>query len=114
LYKQATTEFGEGTRTGCLFYDLGCRGPLTNSPCNRILWNRQNSKPRAGVPCVGCTEPDFPAHDLAPGTVFRTQKISGTIPRDLPEGEDHVTYMARAAAARVAAPPWAKQEMFVV
>ena len=26
---------------GCLFYDLGCRGPMTHTPCNRILWNRQ-------------------------------------------------------------------------
>ena len=28
-------EFGQ--RAGCLFYDYGCRGPMTHSPCNRIL-----------------------------------------------------------------------------
>ena len=113
-YKQSTMEFGQGTRTGCLFYEYGCRGPMTRSPCNRILWNRQSSKTRAGMPCTGCTEPEFPFYDLAPGTVFKTQKIGGVIPKDVPEGTDHVTYMAHAAAARVAAPQWSKEDMFVV
>ncbi len=61
-YKVSATEFGQ--RKGCLFYDLGCRGPMTHSPCNRILWNRQSSKTRAGMPCLGCTEPEFPFFDL--------------------------------------------------
>ena len=113
-YKQATLSFGEGTRTGCLFYEFGCRGPMTHSPCNRILWNRQSSKTRAGMPCTGCTEPEFPFFDLSPGTVFKTQKVSGTIPKEVPEGTDHVTYMAHSAAARVAAPQWSKEDMFVV
>jgi hydrogenase small subunit len=113
-FRQATPSFGEGTRTGCLFYEFGCRGPMTHSPCNRILWNRHNSKTRAGLPCLGCTEPEFPWSDLAPGTVFTTRLIAGAIPRDLPEGADHVTDLALAAAARAAAPDWAKQDMFVV
>ncbi len=113
-YKQSTMEFGQGTRTGCLFYEFGCRGPMTHSPCNRILWNRQSSKTRAGMPCTGCTEPEFPFFDLAPGTVFKTQKISGTIPKDVPTGTDPLSYMALAAAARVAAPKWSKEDMFVV
>ncbi|GAB4113271.1 MAG: hydrogenase [Roseiflexaceae bacterium] len=113
-YKQSTMEFGQGTRTGCLFYEFGCRGPMTHSPCNRILWNRQSSKTRAGMPCTGCTEPEFPFFDLAPGTVFKTQKISGTIPKDVPAGTDPISYMALAAAARVAAPKWSKEDMFVV
>lgn len=113
-YKQSTYSFGEGTRTGCLFYEFGCRGPMTHSPCNRILWNRQSSKTRAGMPCLGCTEPEFPFFELAPGTVFKTQKVSGTIPKEVPEGVDHITYMAHAAAARVAAPQWSKEDMFVV
>jgi len=113
-YKQATMAFGEGTRTGCLFYEFGCRGPMTHSPCNRILWNRQSSKTRAGMPCTGCTEPEFPFFDLAPGTVFKTQKVSGVIPKEVPEGADHLTYMAHAAAARIAAPQWSKEDMFVV
>lgn len=113
-YKQSTMEFGQGTRQGCLFYELGCRGPMTHSPCNRILWNRQSSKTRAGMPCTGCTEPEFPFHDLKPGTVFKTQKVSGTIPKEVPTGTDHVSYMAHAAAARIAAPKWTKEDMFVV
>ncbi len=113
-YKQSTMTFGEGTRTGCLFYEFGCRGPMTHSPCNRILWNRQSSKTRAGMPCLGCTEPEFPFMELAPGTVFKTTKVSGVIPKEVPEGTDHLTYMAHAAAAKVAAPEWSKEDMFVV
>ena len=113
-YKQSPSEFGQGTRSGCLFYEFGCRGPMTHSPCNRILWNRQSSKTRAGMPCTGCTEPEFPFLDLKPGTVFKTQMISGVIPRELPTGTDHVTYMAQAAAARIIAPDWSKEDMFVV
>lgn len=113
-YKQSTLEFGQGTRTGCLFYEFGCRGPMTHSPCNRILWNRQSSKTRAGMPCTGCTEPEFPFFDLAPGTVFKTQKISGALPKEVPEGMDTLSYMALAAAAKVAAPKWSKEDMFVV
>jgi len=113
-YKQSTMEFGQGTRTGCLFYEFGCRGPMTRSPCNRILWNRQSSKTRAGMPCTGCTEPEFPFFDLKPGTVFKTQKISGSIPKEVPTGSDHLSYMAHAAAARLAAPKWSKEDMFVV
>jgi Ni,Fe-hydrogenase I small subunit len=82
-YKVSTTAFGQ--RKGCLFYDLGCRGPMTRSPCNRILWNCVSSKTRAGMPCLGCTEPEFPFFDLAPGTVFNTQTVMG-LPKDLPEG----------------------------
>ncbi|WP_163549984.1 hydrogenase [Candidatus Frankia nodulisporulans] len=113
-YKQSTVAFGEGTRQGCLFYEFGCRGPMTRSPCNRILWNRQSSKTRAGMPCIGCTEPEFPFFDLAPGTVFRTQKVAGVIPREVPEGAGHLSYLGQAAAARIGAPSWSKKDMFVV
>lgn len=113
-YKQSTLDFGQGTRTGCLFYEFGCRGPMTHSPCNRILWNRQSSKTRAGHPCTGCTEPGYPHGDLAPGTIFKTAKVSGTVPKEVPSGTDHLTYLAHAAAARIAAPQWSKEDMFVV
>ena len=113
-FKQSTVKFGEGTRTGCLFSEFGCRGPLTHGPCNRILWNRQSSKTRAGMPCLGCTEPEFPHADLAPGTVFKTAKVAGVIPKELPPGEGHLSYMTLAAAARIAAPQWSKEDMFVV
>lgn len=110
-YKVAATEFGQ--RKGCLFYDLGCRGPMTRSPCNRILWNRQSSKTRAGMPCIGCTEPEFPFFELAPGTVFKSQTVMG-LPRDLPEGLDKAGYMKLTAAAKQAAPKWAEEDIFVV
>ena len=49
--------FGE---QGCL-YELGCRGPFTNAACPEHAWNGGvNWCLRAGHPCIGCTEPDFP------------------------------------------------------
>lgn len=110
-YKVSTTEFGQ--RNGCLFYDLGCRGPMTHSPCNRILWNRQSSKTRAGMPCLGCTEPEFPFHDLAPGTVFKTQTVLG-VPKEMPEGVDAKAYVKYSGAAKIAAPAWTEDDIFVV
>ncbi|WP_319025302.1 NADH-quinone oxidoreductase subunit B family protein [Acidithiobacillus ferridurans] len=110
-YKVSATEFGQ--RKGCLFYDLGCRGPMTHSPCNRILWNRQSSKTRAGMPCLGCTEPEFPFFDLAPGSVFKTQTVMG-VPKDLPEGVDKSAYIKLTSAAKSASPAWAEKDIFVV
>lgn len=84
---------------GCLFFNLGCRGPQTVAPCNSELWNGQNSKTRAGVPCFGCTSPDFPANrDL-----FVTPKI-GVVPKFLPLGVARLKYMAYKNLARAAAP----------
>jgi hydrogenase small subunit len=108
-YKVSATEFGQ--RKGCLFYDLGCRGPMTHSPCNRILWNRQSSKTRAGMPCLGCTEPEFPFFDLAPGTIFKTQTLMG-IPRSLPMGVDKQNYIKMMAVAKAAAPRWIEDDLF--
>jgi hydrogenase small subunit len=110
-YKVSTTEFAQ--RKGCLFYDLGCRGPMTHSPCNRILWNRVSSKTRAGMPCLGCTEPEFPFFDLAPGTVFKTQTVMG-IPKDLPTGVDKKGYIKLTGAAKAAMPASAEEDIFVV
>jgi len=84
---------------GCLFFNLGCRGPQTLAPCNSELWNGHSSKPRAGVPCFGCTSPDFPANrDL-----FVTPKI-GVVPKFLPLGVARAKYMAYKNLARAAAP----------
>ena len=110
-YRVSATEFGQ--RKGCLFFDLGCRGPMTHSPCNRILWNRQSSKTRAGMPCLGCTEPEFPHNDLAPGTVFRTQTVMG-LPKALPSGIDKIGYIKLMTAAKAASPRWAEDDIFVV
>ncbi|ATB69511.1 hydrogenase [Sulfurospirillum diekertiae] len=58
-----------GEKEGCLFYEHGCQGPMSHANCNKILWNGVSSKTRAGSPCLGCTEFDFPRRAL-----FETQK----------------------------------------
>lgn len=83
----------------CLFFNLGCQGPLTLATCNQELWNGRSSKPRAGVPCFGCTSPDFPRE----GNLFRTEKI-GHIPLRLPIGVQRAHYMAYKDLAHEATP----------
>lgn len=84
---------------GCMFFNLGCQGPMTLAPCNTELWNGHSSKTRAGVPCVGCTSPDFPRD----GDLFATEKI-GVVPRILPLGVGRARYMAYKNLAKAAAP----------
>ena len=86
---------------------------MTRASCNRILWNRVSSKTRAGMPCLGCTEPEFPFFDLAPGTVFKTQTVMG-VPKDLPEGVNKKGYIKLTAAAKAAMPEWAEEDIFVI
>ncbi len=83
---------GFGKRGGCLFYEVGCRGPMTHASCNRILWNRTSSKTRANHPCLGCTEPGFPHHDLRKGSVFKTLKYLGYLPKEVPTGESKLQF----------------------
>lgn len=110
-YKASSSDFGQ--RKGCLFYDLGCRGPMTHSSCNRILWNRVSSKTRAGMPCLGCTEPEFPFHDLKPGTVFKTQTVMG-VPKELPTGMNRKDYALLTIVAKDSTPKWAEEDIFTV
>jgi hydrogenase small subunit len=95
-YRVEEEDFGE---KGCLFFHLGCHGPLAPGPCNKVLWNRRSSKTRAGVPCFGCTRPDFPQ----PYAFFRTRNIEG-IPLSLPKGVDRPHYLAYKGMAAAAAP----------
>lgn len=95
-YRVEETDFGE---MGCLFFHMGCAGPLVPGPCNKLLWNQQSSKTRAGVPCFGCTDPEFPK--AAP--FFRTQNIEG-IPLALPKGINRAHYMVYKGMAAAAAP----------
>lgn len=90
-----------GKRGGCLFYEVGCRGPMTRASCNRILWNRQSSKTRTNHPCLGCTEPGFPHHDLKKGSVFKTMKYLGFFPKELPPGTSRLAYYAQASAQKL-------------
>lgn len=84
---------------GCMFFSLGCKGPLTLAPCNTDLWNGRNSKTRAGVPCFGCTSPEFPTDQ----DLFVTPRI-GAVPKILPLGVSRARYMAYKNLAKAAAP----------
>lgn len=95
-YRVEERDFGE---KGCLFFYMGCRGPLAHGPCNKLLWNRRSSKTRVGVPCVGCTEPDFPQ----PYPFFDTRAVA-EVPLDLPNGVDRAHYLAYKGMAAAAAP----------
>jgi NiFe hydrogenase small subunit HydA len=95
-YRVEEEGFGE---RGCLFFHLGCHGPLAYGPCNKLLWNQRSSKTRVGVPCFGCTRPDFPQSY----PFFQTRNIEG-IPLELPNGIDRAHYMAYKGLAAAAAP----------
>ena len=92
-WKAEAEEFG--TKEGCLFYNLGCRGPITHAPCNKILWNRISSKTRAGMPCVGCTEYNFPTRK----NYFETKKNMG-IPEEVPFGVSKRAYIMISGVAK--------------
>jgi NiFe hydrogenase small subunit HydA len=84
---------------GCLFYHLGCQGPMTYGSCNKLLWSGRTSRTRVGVPCVGCKDPEFPkAHPF-----FRTRNVEG-VPLDLPVGVDRAHFLAYKTMAEAAAP----------
>ncbi|MEZ4526900.1 MAG: zinc-ribbon domain-containing protein [Desulfobacterales bacterium] len=95
-YRVEEKKFGE---KGCLFFYLGCHGPLVYGPCNKMLWNRRSSKTRVGVPCFGCTRPDFPQQY----PFFKTRNIEG-IPIELPDGVNRAHYLAYKGIAAAAAP----------
>ncbi len=83
-----------GTKEGCLYYKQGCRGPITHSSCNKILWNEVSSKTRVGTPCFGCTEPDFPRNENF------TTKTNMSIPQDVPVGISKRAYLTVAGMAK--------------
>lgn len=95
-YRVEEKRFGE---KGCLFFYMGCHGPLVNGSCNKVLWNRRSSKTRVGVPCFGCTRPDFPQSY----PFFQTRNIEG-IPIELPAGVSRAHYLAYKGMAAAAAP----------
>lgn len=95
-YRVEEKRFGE---KGCLFFYLGCHGPIVHGPCNKLLWNRRSSKTRVGVPCFGCTRPDFPQQY----PFFQTRNIEG-VPIELPDGVDRAHYLAYKGMAAAAAP----------
>ncbi|MBS1190896.1 MAG: hupS [Rhodocyclaceae bacterium] len=100
-YRVEETDFAQ---RGCLFFFKGCHGPLADGPCNKVLWNGRSSKPRAGVPCFGCTDPDFPQSF----PFFVTRDIEG-VPISLPKGVSRAHYMVYKGMAAAAAPNRLKQ-----
>lgn len=99
-YHEYDIEDHEPGGRACMFFNLGCQGPLTQAVCNSDLWNGRSSKTRAGVPCFGCTSPRFPQDT----DLFATEKI-GDVPVRLPLGVERPRYMAYKNLARDAAPP---------
>lgn len=95
-YRVEEEGFGE---KGCMFFHMGCQGPLVSGVCNTNLWNQHSSKTRAGVPCFGCTSPDFPTNT----PFFETNNIEG-VPVKLPSGVDRAHYMVYKDMAAAAAP----------
>ena len=95
-YDVEETELGG---RGCMYFNLGCKGPSTQAVYNTTLWNGRSSKTRAGVPCFGCTAPNFPAE----GDLFRTEKIAD-VPIKMPLGVARGQYMAYKNLAKAAAP----------
>ena len=102
-YRVEEEAFGE---KGCLFFHMGCHGPLVGGPCNKTLWNQQSSKTRAGVPCFGCTSPEFPFNY----PFFATRNIEG-IPTALPNGISRAHYMVYKGMAAAAAPERLKKRI---
>lgn len=98
-YHEYRVEEWDFAQRGCLFFHMGCHGPLVDGPCNKLLWNGRSSKTRAGVPCFGCTDPAFPT----PSPFFETRNIEG-VPLDLPKGMSRAHYLVYKGMAAAAAP----------
>ena len=105
-YHEYRVEEKDFAEKGCLFFFMGCHGPLVNGPCNKFLRNQRSSKTRVGVPCFGCTSPDFPpAYPF-----FETRNIED-IPLALPDGVNRAHYLAYKGIAAAAAPERLKQRI---
>jgi hydrogenase small subunit len=98
-YHEYRVEEWDFAQRGCLFFHKGCHGPLADGPCNKLLWNNRSSKTRAGVPCFGCTGPEFPQEF----PFYETRNIEG-VPIALPKGISRAHYMVYKGMAAAAAP----------
>lgn len=98
-YHEYRVEELDFAQRGCLFFHMGCHGPLVDGPCNKLLWNGRSSKTRAGVPCFGCTSPEFPMSS----PFFETRNIEG-VPIELPKGINRAHYLVYKGMAAAAAP----------
>jgi uptake hydrogenase small subunit len=57
------------------------------------------------MPCLGCTEPEFPFFELAPGTVFKTQTVMGV---------DKTGYVKLHRGGQGGIPALGEEDIFVV
>lgn len=58
---QFARDFGDLETGHMCLYELGCRGPVTTSPCPIRRWNSGVSWCiGAGAPCIGCFAPEYP------------------------------------------------------
>lgn len=81
----------------CL-YKKGCKGMVTKSDCPLRLWNnRQNFCLKAGVPCYGCTEPDYPANFIPFDQKEEGVKIPGYF--GVKKGSDQAAILLSVTAA---------------
>ncbi|RUM44850.1 MAG: hydrogenase [Hydrogenimonas sp.] len=94
-----------GHKEGCLFYEQGCRAPMTHGNCNLVLWNEVNSKPRAGIPCFGCTDPKFPNFSF-----FHTPK-NMSIPAEIPLDVSKRAYLTISGIAKTFSIPRLKKRL---
>lgn len=97
-YHEFRVEDADFGQRGCLYFHMGCLGPLTHGACNKHV-RAESSATRVGVPCVGCARPDFPR----PYPFFETRNIEG-LPLDLPVGVDRAHFLAYKTMAAAAAP----------
>lgn len=73
---------------GCLL-ELGCKGPLAHCDTTNRMWNNGvNTCIKAGAPCIGCTEPQFPGWPMyermaempiGPGITATVDQIGGVL-----------------------------------
>jgi len=96
---------GFGLKEGCLFYEQGCRAPMTHGNCNIILWNETGSKTKSGQPCFGCTEPNFPNYPF-----FYTPK-NMSIPVEVPLGISKRIYLTVSSVAKTFSIPRLKKRL---
>lgn len=97
-YRQEAAHIGE---QGCMFENLGCRGPLVKCNANIHRWfDGWGSCTWSGFPCIGCVSPGFPAESFP---LFETEKLAG-IPVMLPEGVKKSAYFQTKILADIACP----------
>lgn len=105
-YEYKIDRYRYGEAEGCLYIEHGCQAPHTRGSCNRLLWNGVSTKPRSGAPCLGCTEPTFPAKNL-----WQTPKHMG-IPARMPLGVPKRAYLSLAGIAKAFKIPRLEGKLF--